>query len=60
MPAAMCEAHHLDEWARGGRTDLERGILLCSFHHHRVHDPAFRSTLTAQRRVELTRINIRT
>jgi hypothetical protein len=60
MPAAMCEAHHLDEWATGGRTDLGRGILLCSFHHHRVHDPAFRATLTSQRRVELTRINRRT
>ena len=60
MPAAMCEAHHLDPWGAGGRTDLERGILLCSYHHHRVHDPAFRWTLTRQRRVELTRINRRT
>ena len=60
LPAAMCEAHHLDEWVKGGRTDLHRGILLCTFHHHRVHDPAFRWVLTAQRRVELTRINRRT
>jgi hypothetical protein len=60
MPAAMCDAHHLDEWGRGGRTDLARGILLCSFHHHRVHDPAYRFVLTPQRRVELTRINRRT
>lgn len=60
LPAAMCEAHHLDEWGKGGRTDLDRGILLCTFHHHRVHEPAFRWVLTAQRRVELTRINRRT
>jgi hypothetical protein len=56
----MCEAHHLDPWALGGRTDLARGILLCSYHHHRIHDPAYRFTLTAQRRVEFTRINRRT
>ena len=60
LPAGMCEAHHLDDWALGGRTDLARGILLCSFHHHLVHDPGYRCALTAERRVELTRINRRT
>ena len=25
----------------GGRTDLADGKLLCSFHHHRAHDPAW-------------------
>jgi hypothetical protein len=39
IPAAWCEAHHAGEpWARGGRTDLADGVLLCSFHHHRAHD----------------------
>ena len=28
-------------WSRGGRTDLADGKLLCSFHHHRAHDPAW-------------------
>lgn len=60
LPAGMCEAHHLDPWGAGGRTDLDRGILLCSYHHHRIHDVDFRHTLTPQRRVELTRINRRT
>ncbi|HET8561073.1 MAG TPA: DUF222 domain-containing protein [Marmoricola sp.] len=41
VPAAWCEAHHQTPWSRGGRTDLADGILLCSFHHHRVHDPAY-------------------
>ena len=42
VPAAWCEAHHADQpWARGGRTDLADGKLLCSFHHHRAHDPAW-------------------
>lgn len=38
MPAAWCEAHHLTPWSRGGRTDLADGVLLCSRHHHLIHD----------------------
>ena len=42
IPAAWCEAHHGGQpWSRGGKTDLADGLLLCSFHHHRAHDPAF-------------------
>lgn len=41
IPATWCEAHHSDPWAQGGRTDLADGVLLCSFHHHRAHDPAY-------------------
>ena len=42
IPAAWCEAHHWRQpWATGGRTDLTDGKLLCSFHHHRAHDPAW-------------------
>lgn len=40
IPAAWCEAHHAGQpWAHGGRTDLAEGVLLCSWHHHRAHDP---------------------
>ncbi|HET7350640.1 MAG TPA: DUF222 domain-containing protein, partial [Marmoricola sp.] len=39
IPAAWCEAHHAGRpWAQGGKTDLEDGVLLCSWHHHRAHD----------------------
>ena len=38
MPPAYSEAHHLEWWSRGGDTDLDNGIMLCSFHHHRIHD----------------------
>jgi len=38
IPAAWTEAHHLHPWSRGGKTDLADGILLCSFHHHQIHD----------------------
>ncbi len=42
IPSAWCEAHHAgDPWSRGGRTDLADGRLLCSFHHHRAHDPRY-------------------
>ncbi|AQX78697.1 hypothetical protein BWO91_00555 [Plantibacter flavus] len=37
-PPSYTEAHHLRWWFRGGTTDLENGILLCPFHHHRIHD----------------------
>jgi len=37
-PASSCEAHHIDEWARDhGHTDIDRGILLCRFHHMELH-----------------------
>lgn len=24
--------------SQGGKTDLDGGVLLCSWHHHRIHD----------------------
>ena len=42
VPGTWCDAHHLDPWSRGGRTDLDDGVLLCHHHHHRVHDPGYR------------------
>lgn len=41
VPATWCEAHHRHPWSHGGRTDIEDGVLLCSFHHHRVHDDRY-------------------
>lgn len=44
-PASYCEAHHIDEWARdSGRTDIDRGILLCRFHHMQLHHGGWRIT----------------
>lgn len=44
-PASYCEAHHIDEWsADGGRTDIDRGILLCRFHHMSLHHNGWRIT----------------
>jgi len=36
------EAHHLVHWADGGPTNLINMALLCSHHHHAVHEQGFR------------------
>ena len=48
-PASYCEAHHIDEWKRDqGRTDLDRGILLCRYHHMTLHHGRWRITRDGQ------------
>lgn len=42
VPAAYCESHHIDHVAAGGRTDIDRGILLCRFHHMQLHNNGWR------------------
>jgi hypothetical protein len=32
-----CELHHEDYWENGGRTDLNKAIYLCSYHHWLEH-----------------------
>jgi hypothetical protein len=43
-PASYCEAHHIDAYASGGRTDIDRGILLCRWHHMELHHGGWRIT----------------
>ncbi|AYF97960.1 HNH endonuclease signature motif containing protein [Protaetiibacter intestinalis] len=39
----MVEAHHIDHWGRDrGGTSVERGILLCRYHHLRIHNEGWR------------------
>ncbi|WP_411734088.1 DUF222 domain-containing protein [Paeniglutamicibacter sp.] len=42
MPPNRCEAHHLDAWNLGGRTDVSRGCLLCPICHQAYHAGKFR------------------
>jgi hypothetical protein len=37
-PPAYGEAHHIEWWSHGGLTYLNNGVMLCSFHHHRIHN----------------------
>lgn len=44
-PPSQCEAHHSEHWAEhGGRTDIDLGLLLCMFHHLRLHNQGFKIT----------------
>ena len=36
------QAHHVAWWSRGGPTDLDNLILLCSYHHKLVHEHSWK------------------
>ncbi|MCB2412153.1 HNH endonuclease [Demequina sp. TTPB684] len=36
-PPEHCEAHHIDWWEHGGRSDLNNGVMLCTRCHHDIH-----------------------
>ena len=38
MDFDWCEIHHLQPWEKGGLTDLDNLVPLCSYHHHLIHD----------------------
>jgi hypothetical protein len=46
-----CEIHHLLEWdRRGGPTDMENLVPVCSYHHHRAHEGRWRLQLDSSTR----------
>jgi hypothetical protein len=36
VPADKCEVHHIDEWATGGHTNIDKLTLACAPHHRLV------------------------
>ncbi|WP_314140044.1 DUF222 domain-containing protein [uncultured Plantibacter sp.] len=44
-PPSFTETHHITWWSHGGPTNLDNGILLCPFHHHRIHDDHWTITI---------------
>ena len=42
MKIGRCEAHHIDLWILGGRTDVDRGCLLCPMCHAAYHAGKFK------------------
>ncbi len=41
------QVHHIEWWSLGGRTDRSNLLLLCSKHHHAIHDRHWTLTGTA-------------
>jgi hypothetical protein len=39
------QAHHVEWWSRGGATDLDNLILVCTFHHRLVHEHGWGLTI---------------
>ncbi|MFT4188974.1 MAG: DUF222 domain-containing protein [Aeromicrobium sp.] len=37
-PPQWCEAHHITPFAKGGNTNRVDGTLVCSWHHHVIHE----------------------
>jgi len=48
-PPSDCEAHHVEPWKSPdyapGRTDVDNGVLLCRFHHARLHQAKWSITM---------------
>ena len=55
QPISRCQAHHIIEWERGGRTDLGNLVPLCSRHHHAVHEGRWNVRLMADRTLRIWR-----
>src|SRR6478735_4902824 len=48
-------AHHDTRWVDGGATNVEDGISLCPWHHHRAHDTTYAMTKTPTGRISFHR-----
>jgi hypothetical protein len=53
-PAAWTEGHHVWHWEDGGPTRLSNLVLLCSKHHHVVHQKGWQLRLDPTGTVEVT------
>lgn len=41
-PPIHTDAHHIVAWQNGGATDLTNAVLLCRYHHRKVHEGGWR------------------
>ena len=42
-----CDAHHVEHWGEGGKTQLENLLLLCRHHHRALHEGGYSVELDA-------------
>ncbi|HZU77445.1 MAG TPA: DUF222 domain-containing protein [Dehalococcoidia bacterium] len=43
-PHEWCDAHHIEHWADGGKTELHNLLSLCRLHHRVVHEEGWSIT----------------
>jgi hypothetical protein len=48
-PLSWTNAHHVDFWAHGGKTDLWRMLPLCWHHHRLVHEGGYQVVMAGDR-----------
>jgi hypothetical protein len=44
---AFLHGHHVEHWLHGGETSLDNLVMLCTFHHHLVHEGGWTVTASA-------------
>ncbi|MBO3751594.1 HNH endonuclease, partial [Streptosporangiaceae bacterium NEAU-GS5] len=60
IPAHLCQIDHIDPWASGGRTDLDRLAPCCGFHNRdrAIHPQRYRIRRTDDGRWALTYLGL--
>lgn len=48
-------AHHIHHWAKGGQTNLDNLVQLCSYHHRLVHEGGFQVEHAGRRTIRFRR-----
>jgi len=48
-PINWTQAHHVDFWEHGGRSDVHRMLPLCYFHHRLVHEGDWQVVMAGER-----------
>ncbi|PRY61204.1 HNH endonuclease signature motif containing protein [Glycomyces artemisiae] len=56
-PVSWTEAHHITHWADGGKTDADNLILLCRFHHGRIHTGKWEVVKTGPGKASIVHLN---
>lgn len=52
--ARYCDVHHVDHWVNGGRTDVDRMVLLCGTHHREFHKAGYSMELAEDATLTVT------
>lgn len=50
-----CQAHHLHPWEHGGPTDLTNALVVCTHHHHLLHEGDYTARHARDGTIEIRR-----